>query len=181
MSVGTLHEDRGDEHADLTSHDTFVRAVPHATFARLRREEPVAWVEEGDEYAVRFAKSADQALGNVEEQDWEYFSADSSSLMLWAAGIGDTLGYSAPVLAALVEPQRAAAYRRLEDGFAGISYYVYDEMGPYWDVVAGFSFSQPEPELSAPVGTATTVTSPRPKPGPATLAERYRYLLGGIY
>jgi cytochrome P450 len=48
MSVGTLHEDRGDEHADLTSHDTFVRAVPHATFARLRREEPVAWVEEGD-------------------------------------------------------------------------------------------------------------------------------------
>jgi cytochrome P450 len=48
MSVGTLHEDRGDEHADLTSHDTFVRGVPHATFARMRREEPVAWVEEGD-------------------------------------------------------------------------------------------------------------------------------------
>ena len=48
MSVGTLHEDRGDEYADLTSHDTFVRGVPHATFARLRREEPVAWVEEDD-------------------------------------------------------------------------------------------------------------------------------------
>jgi cytochrome P450 len=48
MSVRSLHEDRGDEHADLTSHDTFLRGVPHATFARMRREEPVAWVDEGD-------------------------------------------------------------------------------------------------------------------------------------
>jgi cytochrome P450 len=48
MSAGTLHLDRGDEYADLASHDTFVRSVPHATFARMRREEPVAWVEEGD-------------------------------------------------------------------------------------------------------------------------------------
>jgi cytochrome P450 len=35
-----------DTHADLTSHDTFVAGVPHATFRRLRREEPVAWYEE---------------------------------------------------------------------------------------------------------------------------------------
>lgn len=42
----TLHDDLGDEYADLTSHDTFIRAVPHATFARLRAEDPVAWVEE---------------------------------------------------------------------------------------------------------------------------------------
>jgi cytochrome P450 len=48
MSAGTLHQDRGDEYADLASHDTFVGAVPHATFARMRREEPVAWVEEAD-------------------------------------------------------------------------------------------------------------------------------------
>ena len=48
MSVGTLHDDRGEEYADLTSHDTFLRGVPHATFTRMRREEPVAWVEEGD-------------------------------------------------------------------------------------------------------------------------------------
>jgi len=97
---------------------------PPAPGRRMRQWPDVAdlagWVEEGDEYAVRFAKSADKALGNIEEADWEYFAADSSSLMLWAAGIGDTLGYSAPVLAALVEPQRAASYRRLEDGFAGI-------------------------------------------------------------
>jgi len=48
MTVSTLHTDLGEESADLTSHDTFVRAVPHATFARLRRDEPVAWVEEAD-------------------------------------------------------------------------------------------------------------------------------------
>ncbi len=37
-----------DAHADLTSHDTFVRGVPHATFRRLRQEAPVAWFEEAD-------------------------------------------------------------------------------------------------------------------------------------
>ncbi len=37
-----------DDHADLTSHDTFVTGVPHATFQRLRREEPVAWYDEAD-------------------------------------------------------------------------------------------------------------------------------------
>jgi cytochrome P450 len=48
MSLSTLHQDPGGAHADITSHDTFVRSVPHATFARMRREEPVAWVEEND-------------------------------------------------------------------------------------------------------------------------------------
>ena len=38
----------GDDHADLTSHDTYTKGVPHATFARLRKEEPVSWVEEED-------------------------------------------------------------------------------------------------------------------------------------
>ena len=48
MPVNILHQDLGETHADLASHDTFVRCVPHATFARMRREEPVAWVEESD-------------------------------------------------------------------------------------------------------------------------------------
>jgi cytochrome P450 len=48
MPQSTLHRDRGETDADLTSHDTFVRSVPHATFARMRREDPVAWVEEAD-------------------------------------------------------------------------------------------------------------------------------------
>ena len=36
----------GDAHADITSHDTYVTGVPHATFARLRREDPVSWWDE---------------------------------------------------------------------------------------------------------------------------------------
>ena len=48
MAINLLHEDLGDPFADITSHDTFVRGVPHAAFARMRRDEPVAWVEEAD-------------------------------------------------------------------------------------------------------------------------------------
>lgn len=38
----------GDDRADLVSHDTYVHGVPHATFARLRRDDPVSWVDEPD-------------------------------------------------------------------------------------------------------------------------------------
>jgi cytochrome P450 len=44
--VGSL--DLGDAYADITSHDTYVAGVPHATFARLRREDPVSWWDEAD-------------------------------------------------------------------------------------------------------------------------------------
>ncbi|MEL6983756.1 MAG: hypothetical protein AAFO29_15130, partial [Actinomycetota bacterium] len=40
--------DRGSDDADLTSHDTYVSGVPHATFDRLRAEDPVHWTEEAD-------------------------------------------------------------------------------------------------------------------------------------
>ena len=100
------------------------KKVPGAPARRMRQWPDAgslaAWVAESDEYAVRFAKSGEVALGAVAEGEWDYYQADSASLMLWATGIGDTLGYSAPILAALVEPLRAASYRRLEDGFAGI-------------------------------------------------------------
>jgi cytochrome P450 len=38
--------DVGPDDADITSHDTYVSGVPHATFARLRRDDPVHWTEE---------------------------------------------------------------------------------------------------------------------------------------
>lgn len=38
----------GDAHADLTSHDTFAQGAPHATFERLRRDDPVCWIERGE-------------------------------------------------------------------------------------------------------------------------------------
>ena len=34
-----------DGHADLSSHDSFVDGAPHNTFARLRRDDPVAWCD----------------------------------------------------------------------------------------------------------------------------------------
>jgi cytochrome P450 len=33
---------------DITSHDSYLGDFPHATFARLRAEEPVSWTTEGD-------------------------------------------------------------------------------------------------------------------------------------
>jgi cytochrome P450 len=40
--------DLGDAHADITDHDVYVRGVPHATFQRLRDEDPVSFTEETD-------------------------------------------------------------------------------------------------------------------------------------
>lgn len=40
--------DLGPDHADITSHDTYVNGVPYATFDRLRAEDPVHWTEEAD-------------------------------------------------------------------------------------------------------------------------------------
>lgn len=37
-----------DGHADLADPDTFTAGVPHATLARLRRDDPVAWCPEPD-------------------------------------------------------------------------------------------------------------------------------------
>lgn len=44
----TVELDLGDEYADITDHDVYTRGVPHATFRRLRDEEPVSFTEERD-------------------------------------------------------------------------------------------------------------------------------------
>ena len=38
--------DLGADDLDINDHDVWARGVPHATFARLRRDEPVAWINE---------------------------------------------------------------------------------------------------------------------------------------
>ncbi len=48
MPANTLHQDLGEVDADIFSHDTYVRCVPHAAFERMRRDRPVSWVEEAD-------------------------------------------------------------------------------------------------------------------------------------
>lgn len=37
-----------EDFADITSHDTYLDDFPHATFARLRAEDPVSWTTEAD-------------------------------------------------------------------------------------------------------------------------------------
>ena len=41
----TVWTSADDGHADLSSHDSFVNGAPHNTFARLRRDDPLAWCE----------------------------------------------------------------------------------------------------------------------------------------
>ena len=41
-------DDLGPDDADLADHDSYVAGVPHATFGRLRRHDPVAWCDERD-------------------------------------------------------------------------------------------------------------------------------------
>ena len=36
----------GAADADITSHDAYAGTLPHATFAELRRSEPVSWCDE---------------------------------------------------------------------------------------------------------------------------------------
>jgi hypothetical protein len=44
-SAMTVWQPTDDGHADLASHDAFATGAPHNTFARMRREEPLAWTE----------------------------------------------------------------------------------------------------------------------------------------
>ena len=46
--VDNYFPDHGPDDADITSHDAYTAGVPHATFTRLRREDPVHWTEESD-------------------------------------------------------------------------------------------------------------------------------------
>jgi hypothetical protein len=41
----TLWHPTDDGHADLSSHDSFTAGAPHNTFARMRRDDPMAWCD----------------------------------------------------------------------------------------------------------------------------------------
>lgn len=74
MTIETsLHHDLGDPFADLTSHDTFVRYVPHAAFARMRRENPVAWIDEPNGSGF-WAVTRYRDIVEV-SRDWQTFTA----------------------------------------------------------------------------------------------------------
>lgn len=43
----TIWHPTDDGHADLADHDSFIGGVPHNTFSRMRREDPMAWCDGG--------------------------------------------------------------------------------------------------------------------------------------
>lgn len=65
--------DLGDAYADIVDHDTYLDDVPHATFARLRREAPVAWIDEKPPNAGFWAVTRYDDVGKV-SRDHETFT-----------------------------------------------------------------------------------------------------------
>jgi len=63
----------GDAHADIVDHDTYLDDVPHGTFARLRKESPVAWIEENPPNSGFWAVTKYDDVGQV-SRDHETFT-----------------------------------------------------------------------------------------------------------
>jgi len=59
---------------NLLEHDSFANGVPHATFARMRKEDPVAW-NEGDEETKGFWSLTRHADINLANKDGTVFSS----------------------------------------------------------------------------------------------------------
>lgn len=71
--MATAELDLGDAHADIVDHDTYLSDVPHATFARLRRERPVAWIDEESPNRGFWAVTKYDDVGQV-SRDHETFT-----------------------------------------------------------------------------------------------------------
>jgi len=71
--VTTTEVHLGDAHADIVDHDTYLQDVPHATFARLRSESPIAWIEENPPNSGFWAVTKYDDVGQV-SRDHETFT-----------------------------------------------------------------------------------------------------------
>ena len=93
------------------------KAKPRSTISETNL---VEWLAGGDDHFMRFAESAGTWQGTIDSDDREYFRADYHWLTSMANAVGQSLGFSTPLTMAVAEPQRAAGYGRLEDGFVGV-------------------------------------------------------------
>lgn len=71
--MATTELDFGDAYADIVDHDTYLDDAPHATFARLRRESPVAWIDEQPPNRGFWAVTKFDDVGQV-SRDYETFT-----------------------------------------------------------------------------------------------------------
>jgi cytochrome P450 len=72
--------DLGPDDADIVDPDTYVRGVPHATFRRLRRDDPVSWWEEHDGGSGFWAVTRYDDLLNVSRNVDVFSSAQGVTL-----------------------------------------------------------------------------------------------------
>ena len=56
-----------DGHADLASHDTFTDGPPHNTFARMRKEDPLSWIDWDGSWGRGSSKIAKNEIQNTLE------------------------------------------------------------------------------------------------------------------
>jgi hypothetical protein len=77
------------------------------------------WVLTTNTGSLRFFDFDGTHFGDLTQEEWAYFRADRLFMMKMAATIGNALGYGRANMVAVVEPQRAACYWSINDGFAG--------------------------------------------------------------
>ena len=95
-----LNQSSGDPFADIASHDTYLAGFPHATFQRLRAEEPVSWTVDGDgtgfwsvtthEPVVEVSRDYGRFTASrgirIEVMDVDELEARRSMMRYWRAG-----------------------------------------------------------------------------------------------
>jgi cytochrome P450 len=72
MSVDQIQD---NAHADIISHDTYLGGFPHATFKRMRDEDPCAWIEEHDGGSGFWAITRYEDVINV-TKDYRTFTSE---------------------------------------------------------------------------------------------------------
>jgi hypothetical protein len=74
----------------------------------------------GSAYCIRFGTAGDDFAGEIHEDDRGYFRSDYEFLRATAAAIARSIGWDAPGVVAISEPERSTGYCAIEGGFLGI-------------------------------------------------------------
>ena len=116
--------DLGPDDADITDPDTYVDGVPHATFARMRREAPVSFVEESDGGAGFWAVVGYQDLLTV-SRNVEVFS---SSKGIRLEEMSDDESAARRTMMELDPPEHTAYRRLVSKPFSRKAVYAYEDV-----------------------------------------------------
>jgi len=116
--------DLGPDDSDITDPDTYVDGVPHATFARMRREAPVSFVEESDGGTGFWAVVGYQDLLTV-SRNVEVFS---SSKGIRLEEMSDDESAARRTMMELDPPDHTAYRRLVSKPFSRKAVYAYEDV-----------------------------------------------------